>query len=475
MWNPTHVQVTVQKARLQGITTDKDSSASLFVTIALEDGSSGRSHHSEKYQTSSKRPEEHHSDGDITIVEWHELCELEIPEWRRGGGGAPELELCVLTRKKRGKNTTSFIGGLVPSSDHKIGRTTIPLDDADVYERPKSKWFQLHSKHGRDIVGELQAKIAYTVKSSSGSGTLSKKEKHKLSIGHLSSSSSISGSLLSLGSSGSGKGRSFKKLAKSLTGKIKRQKNNSTIDGLTEEDNIETPHRSEFESSDVDDVGADDFTLDGEDFSPISYPKVVESSVKDLSWSLDAVEGDQIKKLALSPSAERNNSNISTISQKTPERDEWQRKLYGGTVGGRDSLKLPLSTSDVTNTTLTTSDRKNSPSHSTASTPPRSPSFTEKHSPKTGVNKWSGVAKRVVVGMEQHKSPSLDRSMDGGGEFDGKTKDELIMMIMELRRRLADESKRREDLEDYVDSLLARVMDRAPAVLQKPYEATACR
>jgi len=55
----------------------------------------------------------------------------------------------------------------------------------------KFRWYPLKSKNGQENKerGELQVKIAFTVKSGSLRG-LSKKEKHRLSVGQLSHTAS---------------------------------------------------------------------------------------------------------------------------------------------------------------------------------------------------------------------------------------------------------------------------------------------
>ena len=79
-----------------------------FVTIAL-----GK----EKYQTSVK--EKASKD-----VEWHEECELLIPEQ----GNTAEIILTALHR--------NFLG-----VDEFLGTISIPLSSFDVYERPKNRWY----------------------------------------------------------------------------------------------------------------------------------------------------------------------------------------------------------------------------------------------------------------------------------------------------------------------------------------------
>lgn len=103
--------------------------------------------------------------------------------------------------------------------DEFLGQASLPLNEMDVYDRPRSKWFKLESKPGKEKKnkerGELEVRIAFVVKSGSLTD-LSKKDKHKSSIGQL--ASSVGGSLLSIGNGE--KRRSIKKLAGSLSSKL---------------------------------------------------------------------------------------------------------------------------------------------------------------------------------------------------------------------------------------------------------------
>ncbi|KAH8274794.1 hypothetical protein KR026_006586, partial [Drosophila bipectinata] len=173
--------------RARGLQTKgKNGTNNCFVTIAL-----GK----EKYQTSVKDKSE-------PSVNWNEECELKIPDQ----GNRAELTLTCLHRNNL-------------SLDEFLGQVTLPLNEMDVYDRPRAKWFKLESKPGKEKKnkerGELEVRIAFVVKSGSLTD-LSKKDKHKSSIGQL--ASSVGGSLLSIGNGE--KRRSIKKLAGSLSSKL---------------------------------------------------------------------------------------------------------------------------------------------------------------------------------------------------------------------------------------------------------------
>ncbi|XP_049537749.1 rab11 family-interacting protein 1 [Anopheles darlingi] len=188
MWSPTHIQVTVQRARgllIKG----KQGSNNCFVIIAL-----GK----EKYQTSvqEKAPAE--------AVSWNEECELQIPSQ----GNQAQLVLTALHHNSVGM-------------DEFLGRVVLPLNEMEIYERPRSRWYKLESKDKdrerkkEKDRGELEVRISFTVKAGSLTD-LSKKTASKSSISNL--ASSVGGSLLSIGAIEKRKG--LRKLAKSLGSKM---------------------------------------------------------------------------------------------------------------------------------------------------------------------------------------------------------------------------------------------------------------
>lgn len=99
--------------------------------------------------------------------------------------------------------------------DEFLGQVTLPLNEMDAYERPRARWYKLQSKPGKEKKdkdrGELEVRIAFTVKAGSLTD-LSKKEKNK------SSTLGLGGSLLSLNTLE--KRKSLKKFAKSIGSKM---------------------------------------------------------------------------------------------------------------------------------------------------------------------------------------------------------------------------------------------------------------
>ncbi|KAJ9597747.1 hypothetical protein L9F63_011355, partial [Diploptera punctata] len=496
MWSPTHVQVTVQRARGL-LTKGKHGTNDAFVTIAL-----GK----EKFQTSVKEKA-------AQEVDWHEECELQIPKQ----GNVAEIVLTALHR--------NFLG-----VDEFLGVANIPLADFDVYERPRNRWYELKSKPGKEKNkkrGELEVKIAFTVKS--GSLTDLSKKSHKSSLGQLSHmAQSVGGSLLSIGSIEKRKG--LKKLAKSLA-----QTGNITMRSSLYADIRGSPYFSspfakleahkmhgEFRrtprqvsrqvAGDADpgviSEDEDEFTFD--DLSHKSSGSSINtnhnSTVTPISGSLENLAGGELLPNPL---------------------DEWEQKLYGnkGKDAGLDTLKrrswdkpllfsqpeevpepepvvTPKDLSAPPSRTLTpvSSSVSSSPAPTTPVPAPRKMEVEEldmekeKHreDEKEKIKEGSRLARKFKQFRKESKlveMPNSDERIIIGGEnegssvisppsrlppeilnkFEGKSREDLIEMICSLQISLEHQSKKLRDLEDYLDNLLLRVMETTPRILQNPY------
>lgn len=77
---------------------------------------------------------------------------------------------------------------------------------------------------------------------------------------------------------------------------------------------------------------------------------------------------------------------------------------------------------------------------------------------------------RVVLGRETTPTPLSNNtrmSHEIMTRFDGKSREDLIEMIVNLQGTVEHQGRKADDLEDYIDSLLIRVMEVAPVILQK--------
>uniref|UniRef100_A0A0A9W3S2 Rab11 family-interacting protein 1 n=1 Tax=Lygus hesperus TaxID=30085 RepID=A0A0A9W3S2_LYGHE len=383
MWSPTHVQVTVQKARGL-IGKGKNGTNDVFVTIGL-----GK----EKFQTSIKEKAS-------SMVEWHEKCELLIPKQ----GNRAEIILTALHHNLLGV-------------DEFLGRISIPLVDMDVYERPKNKWYKLGDKPGKDKNkdrGELEVKIAFIVKAGSLSD-LTKKEKHKSSLGQLSQAAqSFGGSLISISSLDKRKG--LKKFATKIGNKLGKGSSHKKSDDFTPDS-----YKAEISKQRI-----------GE-----ADPGVISEGESDDDFTLDELS-HKSSGCSINISVARSVENVSHPQHEfTPPPAKPPRSV---------TTSFTSETLQPSNGRFNANDDKDDP--------PSSP------------------LERIIIGREMNRasSPITNLSPQVLGQYSGKSREELIQLIMDLQHKLTRELKRQRDLEDYLDQLLLRVMETSPRILQNPYK-----
>lgn len=467
MWDPTHVQVTVQRARgllIKG----KNGTNNCFVTIAL-----GK----DKFQTSVKHKA-------TQSVEWLEECELRIPSQ----GNTAEVVLKVYTEEM--------------VKDHLLGQVSIPLKDLGVYERPKNHWYTLQGKPGKENDknrGELEVKIAFTVKEGSLTD-LSKKDKHKSSLSSL--AQNVGGSLMSIGSIEKRKG--IKKFAKNLGSKMNltkkdKKSDSSSLSGsignlkgstLSTPDHSTPKRRSEEADPGVISEDDDEFAFDDlshkssgsslnvqNSFAPRTFNKYTPSPV---NASLENLGGGEFLRRSTS-------SNLVNADKPVPQKpvrlsldqfalqrpstivhdkdDEWSQKLYSQPKNNsQTALNKEKSSSLERNKALDSpSSLKEKPS------PKFFKKFVGNHKPK------KLLEERIIVGEENIvEEVSINPAYNSIPktileQLEGKSKEDLIVLVYGLQRDVDMEKKKSKDLENYLDDLLLRVMETTPRILQNPY------
>ena len=67
-------------------------------------------------------------------------------------------------------------------------------------------------------------------------------------------------------------------------------------------------------------------------------------------------------------------------------------------------------------------------------------------------------------------TPVMSRSRlphDVLAQYNGKTREDLIEMVVDLKKELDGQGKKIVDLEDYIDNLLIKILDVAPILLKQ--------
>ncbi|XP_052900242.1 rab11 family-interacting protein 5 [Anopheles moucheti] len=585
MWSPTHIQVTVQRAKgllIKG----KGGTNNCFVIIAL-----GK----EKYQTSIKQKAP-------DSVMWNEECELQIPTQ----GNQAQLVLTALHHNSVGM-------------DEFLGRVVLPLNEMEVYERPRARWYKLESKDREKKKekdrGELEVRISFTVKAGSLTD-LSKKEKSKSSISNL--ASSVGGSLLSIGAIEKRKG--LKKIAKSIGSKMHisgmgKKENKKERDGADD-----TSMYSGSYSSLAGGTGGGSATPSTASLHPSSGGRQSKQTFGDADPGVISEDEDEFVLDNLSHKSSNGSLNLRSAANvpkpapataSTPlewtgrdteprgdtpvatgeKVDEWEQKLYGKhlDIGNTDSLKrrswessrvmlsARLEESEqepeagggdqvgageqqrgrsVTAPTSPELDGKTNhreQQHSTstkapagAATPkplprtgsqdvaiigrqspgpvaeikPEKESFTKKlkhfvkehrgsgHRADSLENLSTGVGVGALAAHKKHGSKLLgtlaDQRIIIGGEngeqiaaaaaaaaasqrqskltqvspetlakYEGKSREDVIKIAHTLENEVHYQKQKVKELEDYLDSLLLKVMECHPKILQNPYQKAA--
>jgi len=246
------------------------------------------------------------------------------------------------------------------SIDEFLGQVILPLNEMDVYERPRARWFTLHSKPGKEKKkerGELEIRISFTVKAGSLTD-LNKKDKHKSSLSQI--TSNVGGSLLSIGSLE--KRKSLKKFAKSMgskmhiTGKSKKDKavdHNAYTDSVNSLNTITNDNnsyktidhntsRQTFNDADpgVISEDEDEFAFDNLSHKSSGSSLNVKSVASTIQMSsLNNTDNDDYKLQTQPFQAPAKPPRINNEPEKV--QDEWEAKLYGKhlEIGSTDSLK----------------------------------------------------------------------------------------------------------------------------------------
>lgn len=458
MWSPTHVQVIVQKAknlRIKG----KNGANDTYVTIQL-----GK----EKFQTSVQEK--------TTSPEWHEECELTIPD-----GNTSCITLTIFHR--------NFMG-----LDKFLGRVDVPLQELDIYERPRNKIYPLHGKPGSNDVkvrGELEVRFAFVVKSVTGSlMDLSKKPQKSNSL-PLKMVHSVGGSLMNLG--GKDKKLSLGNLKSSLGGKLRhrRKKGSSKSDSVIEEGEI----NDDVSIGDVDDISEYDAVSIASSSQTSEMPSQLTSSTSELYRDLENTSTRAFEHppspspVSYSSSPRSNINNPPTEMILETYESPAQHKLSSESVDYIEKPPKPVFQDNkgskqvekdvaVKNSDNLKSARRQINSLAAKAKPitnlVRSP-FHHNSDKSNGTSERPEMKLNEVNGKpDKWKADKSDIAKLNSNEvmslYDAMTKQELVELLCKQRTLLEHQQHHISSLEDYIDNLLVRVMDSSPIILQNPYK-----
>lgn len=484
MLTPTHVQVAILHTK-DLIIKGKNGTNDAFIIFGV-----GK----QKFQSSIK---EKVSD---QLLEWNEGCDIPIPS---ADGNKSEVVLKVLHKASLG--------------DKFLGRVVLPLLEFDVTAKPRPKWYPLKPKPGSEkdtkYRGEIEVKIAFLIKSTAVNGSTNeltskvKKEGFRSSLG----------SILSLG-------KKKKKKDKDKTGYNSSSKESisSSIDSLrvtssssrvylnnnlpvinddpgviSEEDEDETPLEMKIDSSlkrsPASVSGSIPDTLNDSLSSLPTTPKLFQrSGLKDIFDDKDKHDQKTGGKDTLnvgpgpSPSSPRNTRNSlqpspkpkkfqlpSVIVEEEATASSFVPEAYTAPPTPEPSPKKLTVSASMSNLMESSGKGNVRKTLKTMFSSSKHLSVDDVYHPTTSGNESS---RGSVQSQQQQRSPGLLKRTpslrdlkvpkETYKQYERKSKEELVAMIVNLQHSVDHQKQKIGDLEDYIDKLLLRVLDNMPSLLK---------
>lgn len=476
---PTHVQVAVLRTK-DLIVKGKNGTNDAFIIFSL-----GK----QKFQSSTK---EKVAD---QVLEWNEGCDIPIPSTE---SNKSEVVLKVLHKASIG--------------DKFLGRLALPLSQFDVTAKARPTWYPLKPKPGSEkdtkYRGEIEVRISFLIKSTAGSNSsndLASKTKQKDGF------RSSLGSILSLG-----KKKKKKEKEKSGYNSSSKESLSASKDSLRYGSTSSRIHLNNNLPVINDDPGV---ISEEEDDVPLALK--IDDAIKNSNAPVSASVPDQLNTSL---------SSLPTTPRSIPKsgfRDEFEQNVVAKQSGGMPTPttaqrnnydKSPIPSSPKPKRFQLPSvivEEEVSPSssaiHEALTAPPTpepQPKLTvsvsmsnlmEASSGKGGVKKTlkaiftspkhlsvdniyntaeAGSANSSIGSAQSQKStgfgfmkrvPSLRElkiPKEMFKQYERKSKEELVAMIVNLHNTVDSQKQKISDLEDYIDKLLLRVLDNMPSLLK---------
>ncbi|GFT91757.1 rab11 family-interacting protein 2 [Nephila pilipes] len=448
MWSPTHVQVTVQRARnLQN--KGRKGTNDAFVLIQM-----GK----EKFQTTIQEK--------ATDPEWYEECDLTLI------GRDSDVSLTVYHRN---------ILGL----EEFLGQTSVSLRGIESFDRPFTKWYPLKGKTEKSEDknrGELEVRIAFIVRRCSDTQSLNdlsfKKKKHSIknlaaSVGHkIQKLPSRSMSLRNLDPR--------KRLERI---KEKRMSSPSEL-GSTEEDGFDELESSEeFNQIPMKRHGAlYSSTMSLPQSAMITSSIQEAESVEELSQTQEEAEelsdsSNSVESQGFSiPKPPIRKNHFTAPETKLLNHGEWTNRILS------HSKESPIARSE---TNLIEALRSESPARKgrfeTLRHNLRRHTLQLSESPELSVLALSNHQKKNRIEALKSESPKNNLPVLDGippeviQQYEKMNQKDLVLLAIKQQGDLERQRDKITDLENYLDNLLVRVMETTPRILQNPYTNRLCQ
>lgn len=440
MWSPTHIQVTVQRARNLQNKGRKDTN-NAFVLIQM-----GK----EKFQTTIKEK--------AADPEWYEECDLTLI------GRDSDVYLTAFHRNALGL-------------DEFLGQTAVSLTGIESFDRPFTRWYTLKGKSEKSedkCRGELEVKIAFIVQRCSDTQSL-----NDLSIKK--------------------RKNSIKDLAISVGHKIQKLPSRSmSLRHLDPRKRIEKLREKRLSiSSDPNSLPEGDFE-DSEDVveefphgsmkrhnslysSTLSLPQsaMITSSIQEaesLKEKTPTLKMDRNQSESNSTDSRpthivkppaRRNSATPLLENKTSNHGEWTNRVL---VHIKES---PLARSETNLMDALKSETPMVPARKTKLE-------TLRHNLRRHTLQLPDPPDLLNLSSGERKN-RMDRSSLPNSippevlqQFQRMNHEDLVLLAIQQQGDLERKRDKILDLENYLDNLLVRVMETTPRILQKPYISQSC-
>ncbi|XP_023235528.1 rab11 family-interacting protein 1-like isoform X1 [Centruroides sculpturatus] len=425
MWNPTHVQVIVQKAK-DLIIKGKDGTNDAYVVVQL-----GK----ERYMTSIKTK--------CTNPIWYEECDLLLNDKTRN------LEIIVYHR--------NFFG-----MDEFLGHVTISFQDLEISKSPQTKWYMLQSKKDKKndkYRGQLELTVSFIISetyATNDSSNIYSKSKTATKLKQLMSRAGqiklphLPRRSFSLKSDSSELPKQLQQLRERRLSEIPSRKSVSSEEDIEEETVPSLTHRKyDISRSSLKEQEELVFISNGSKPIQRTYSMPGCSPEK----SINSSNKTDRRQLSVSPE----NWKQFLLTESEVQVTKSDSSLIDGKESSADSLSEIKFTMKEKKGKLQLLKRY-SRRHSVQLTTDLSETILER-------NDWINKASEI--------EPNLDYiSKDELHMYKAMNRKQLVDLVVKQQLLLSRQKDKIQDLENYIDDLLVRVMETSPRILHISYKTS---
>lgn len=425
MWNPTHVQVIVQKAK-DLIIKGKEGTNDSYVVVQL-----GK----ERYMTSIKTKS-------INPV-WYEECDLMLNDKIKN------LEIIVYHR--------NFFG-----MDEFLGHVTIPFQDLEVSNSPQTNWYMLQGRKDKKndkYRGQLELTISFIVSDANviaNSSNIYSKNKTSTKLKQLMSRAGqikmphLPKRSFSLKSSSSELPKQLQQLRERRLSEIPSRKSVSSEEDI-EEDSVPSLTHKKYDISRSSLKEQEEIIFISNDVSkPIQRTYSMPSCSPEKS--INANSNNNSRQLSISPE----NWKHFLLTEEEVQLAKSDSSLIEGTKSSDSSSEIKLTMKEKKGKLQLF--KHYSRRHSVQLTSDLSDTVLKK-------NDWINKASEIDSNLDLISKDELYL-------YKAMNRKQLVDLVVRQQLLLSRQKDKIQDLENYIDDLLVRVMKTSPGILHISYKTS---